>query len=494
MIDEETFFLSAAELAGHIRRREVSPVELVDALFERIDTVDRSINAYCTLSQETARASAHHAEKLVASGALVGPLIGVPVSIKDNIETAGIRTTYGSRVFEHFVPAEDAVCVSRLKRAGAVVVGKTSMSEFAAKGVVDPQLFGHTRNPWALSRVVGGSSGGAAAAVAAGLGPLAIGNDQAGSIRVPAAFCGVAGFKPTGGRVPFYPSDNLWDTVFHVGPMARAVGDLDLALQVLEGPDPRDPMSQLPPVEDWDRPLDELIRPWRFAWSPDVGFGDADADVRAMCLDAFEQLVTAGSGHAPAVDLSDALEAYTILISMRRAASMAEVIEDWAPLMDPVVADYIRSGLPMGSRELGLGIRRRNALYASVEAIFEDFDLLVTPTVAVTAFEIGQNNPATVNGKPLRSWRHWMCFTFPFNLTGHPAATVPAGWTDDGLPVGLQIVGPRWADRRVLAACRYLETVRPWAHRRPPAVTRAQAFTVASGDDARPLHQSPAPR
>lgn len=469
MIDEETFFLSAGELAACVRRRDVSPVEIVDGLFERIQAVDESINAYCTLAEESARAAARNAEDLLRSDALLGPLFGVPVSIKDNIETAGIRTTYGSRVFEHFVPTEDAVCVERLRDAGAIVVGKTSLSEFAAKGVVDPSLFGHTRNPWALSRTVGGSSGGAAAAVAAGLGPLAIGNDQAGSIRIPAAFCGVAGLKPTGGRIPFYPSDNLWDTVFHVGPIARVVADLDLALRVMEGPDSRDPMSQRPPAEDWHRPLDELVRPWRIAWSPDLGFGDVDPDVRAVCLEAFEDLAIAGSGDAPAVDLSDALEAYAVLISMRRAASMGEVIDEWAPLMDPFVVDYVRSGLPMTSRDLGRGIGRRNALYAAVEAIFEEFDLLVTPTVAVTAFEIGQDNPATVNGKPLESWRDWMCFTFPFNLTGHPAATVPAGWTDDGLPVGLQVVGPRWADRQVLAACRFLETVRPWAHRRPAA-------------------------
>jgi len=481
MIDDEVFFLSAGELAARTRRREISPVELVDGLFERIRVVDESINSYCTLAEESARAAARRAEDVLAAGEPAGPLLGVPVSIKDNIETAGIRTTYGSRVFEHFVPDEDAVCVSRLKDAGAIVVGKTSLSEFAAKGVVDPQLFGHTRNPWALDRTTGGSSGGAAAAVAAGLGPLAIGNDQGGSIRMPAAFCGVAGLKPTGGRVPFYPSDNLWDTVFHVGPIARAVTDLDLALRVLEGLDSRDPLSQHPPVEDWDRPLDELTRPWRLAWSADLGFGEADADVRAICFEGFEQLASVGSGEAPAVDLSDALEAFTVLISMRRAASLGEVIDEWAPLMDPFVADYVRSGLPMTSRDLGRGIRHRNALYAAVEAVFEEYDLLVTPTIAVTPFEIGQNGPPTVNGKPPRSWRHWMCFSFPFNLTGHPAASVPAGWTDDGLPVGLQIVGPRWADRQVLAACRYLETTRPWAHHRPPVATAAgEGATVKS--------------
>jgi Asp-tRNA(Asn)/Glu-tRNA(Gln) amidotransferase A subunit family amidase len=479
-MDEDVFFLSAGELAARLRRGELSPVELIDGLYERIQVVDRPINAYCTLAEQPARAAARHAQHLLAAGGPVGPLLGVPVSIKDNIETAGIRTTYGSRVFEGFVPSQDAVCVARLKRAGAIVVGKTSTPEFAAKGVVDPPLFGHTRNPWALDRTVGGSSGGAAAAVAAGMGPLAIGNDQAGSIRVPASFCGVAGLKPTGGRVPFYPSDNLWDTVFHVGPIARSVADLDLALRVLEGPDPRDPLSQRPPAEDWDRRLDDLIRPWRVAWSADLGFGDADGDVRAICWEAFQPLATLGAGETPAVDLGDALEAYAILISMRRAASMGEVIDAWAPVMDPYVVDYIRSSRSLTSLDLGRGIQHRNALYAAVEAIFDEYDLLVTPTVAVTPFEIGQSNPATVNGQPLRSWRHWLCFTFPFNLTGHPAATVPAGWTDDGLPVGVQVVGPRWADRQVLAACRYLEISRPWAHRRPPVSARADSTTTAN--------------
>jgi aspartyl-tRNA(Asn)/glutamyl-tRNA(Gln) amidotransferase subunit A len=211
------------------------------------------------------------------------------------------------------------------------------------------------------------------------------------------------------------------------------------------------------------------------AWSADLGFGDADADVRAICREAFEQLAALGSGEVPKVDLSDALEAYTILISMRRAASMGEVIDEWAPVMDPFVVDYIRSGRSMTSLDLGRGIRRRNALYAAVEAIFDEYDLLVTPTVAITPFEIGQNNPATVNGQPLRSWRHWMCFTFPFNLTGQPAATVPAGFTRDGLPVGLQIVGGHLADGLVLRAAAALEAARPWAHHRPPLDNLAAA-------------------
>src|SRR5437867_9558895 len=221
-------FLSAGDLADRIRRRELSPVEVVDAFLARIDAIDRHLHAYCTVARDSARAAARAAEAALVRRDPLGLLHGVPVSIKDNIETAGIRTTYGSRAFEHFVPAEDAVVVERLKAAGAIVLGKTSLPEFAAKGVTDPPLFGHTRNPWALDRVPGGSSGGAGAAGAAGLGPIAMGNDAAGSVRLPASFCGVAGLKPTWGRIPYYPNPHPWEIASQNGPLTRTVADLDL--------------------------------------------------------------------------------------------------------------------------------------------------------------------------------------------------------------------------------------------------------------------------
>jgi len=467
MVSDETFFLPAVEIAQLIRTRALSPVELIDALFERIRSRDGAINAYCTLAEESARATARDIERRVSQGDAKGPLLGVPVSIKDNIETAGIRTTYGSRVFRDFIPTEDAVCVERLKGAGAVIIGKTNLPEFAAKGVVDSPLFGRTHNPWDLNLTVGGSSGGAAAAVAAGMGPLAIGNDQAGSIRIPAAFAGVAGLKPTGGRIPFYPNDNPWDVIFQVGPIARTIADLELALRVLEGPDPRDPFSLPMIAGDWESPLEDLIRPWRLAWSPDFGFAEVDATVLQLCREAFDQLAEIGTAESPSLQLGEAEEAYAALVPIRRAAALAEVIDEWEPLMDPFVARYIRSGLAMTVKDLGRGIRLRNSTNRELHRLFAEFDLLVSPAVAVLPFDVRLTEPSAINGKALSSWRAWFPFTYPLNLTGHPAATVPIGWTSDNLPVGLQIVGPRFADREVLAACRRLELIRPWAHRRP---------------------------
>jgi aspartyl-tRNA(Asn)/glutamyl-tRNA(Gln) amidotransferase subunit A len=348
-----------------------------------------------------------------------------------------------------------------------VIIGKTNLPEFAAKGVVDPPLFGHTRNPWALDRTVGGSSGGAAAAVATGMGPLAIGNDQAGSVRMPASFCGVTALKPTGGRIPFFPSDNLWDFIFHVGPIARTVGDLDLALRVLEGPDTRDPMSLPPIAEEWDRTLDDLARPWRVAWSGDLGYAEADHEVGEICRRAFERLAEAGQADDVDVDLGAAVEAYVTTVSVRRGAALAEVIDEWEPLMDPFVVEYTRQGLRKSVADIGRGHRARNHVHLEVERVFADVDLLVTPTLAVPAFEVAKGAPDHINGRPLEAWFSWFPFTYPFNLTGHPAATVPVGFTAGGLPVGLQIVGRKFADRDVLAACRYLERALPWAGHRP---------------------------
>src|SRR5215212_2236031 len=258
---DDLLYAPAVELAARIRQRQLSPVELIDGLFERIARVDPGLGAYCTLAADEARREARRAESAVMRGDALGPLHGVPVSVKDNLETAGLRTTYGSHLFAEHVPDEDAVCVARLKAAGAIVVGKTSLPEFANKAICDSPLFGPTRNPWALDRVAGGSSGGAAAAVAAGLGPIAIGTDASGSIRIPAACCGVLGLKPTAGRVPQFPNPNPWEIASQVGPLARTAADVDLLLRVLSGPDERDPLSLPPIAERWDVELDDLIRP-----------------------------------------------------------------------------------------------------------------------------------------------------------------------------------------------------------------------------------------
>lgn len=476
----DIFFLSATELARRIRQRELSPVEVIDAFLARIVQLDQHVRAYCTVAHESARAGARAAENAVLRGEALGPLHGVPVSVKDNIETAGIRTTYGSHAYEHFVPTEDAVAVERLKAAGAIVLGKTSLPEFGAKGVTDPPLFGHTRNPWALDRVSGGSSGGAAAAVAAGLGPIGLGNDAAGSVRIPASFCGVVGLKPSWGRIPHYPNAYPWEIANQVGVLTRTVGDQDLALRVLEGSDERDPLS-LPRIsEQWEVPLDDLARPWRIAWCLDFGSTRVDRDVREITAPAVQDLAKVGVMEQVTLDLSDAEEAYFVFSALRRAATTHELLAEWEKRMDPFYVEYVKTGLTLTPIDISRALRKRNHVHEVVEQLFRRHGLLVTPTVSVPAFVIGQMGPEMINGQPLKSWREWYPFTYPFNLTGHPAASIPVGWTQEGLPVGLQIVGRRFADRDVLAACRFLERVRPWVDHRPRIPEGVQPMAIDS--------------
>lgn len=458
------FYEPAARLAARIRQRDISPIELTQALLDRIG--DSQLNAYCTLADDALDA-ARQAEMLVTSGdsdVTSTPLLGVPVSVKDNIETAGLRTTYGSKVFADHVPEADAVSVARLRAAGAVIIGKTTLPEFAAKGVVDSPLLGITRNPWDPSKVVGGSSGGAAAAVAAGLGPLALGNDQAGSVRMPAAFCGVAGLKPTGGRIPFAPNLYPWDQLFHVGVIARAIDDLALALGVLEGPHPDDPMS-LPTLESL--PASFSRRP-RAAWSHNVGFARIEPevlDIVCSALAAFDGLAEVCEVD---VDLSAAVAAYEILVPFKRAVEIGHHLDEWTDMMDPEVVAYVKLGQSMDVDRVRAGLDARTDVYNEIERVLQQHDVIITPTLSVPAFEIGLTGPREIDGLPTTSFRDWFPYTYPFNLSGHPAITLPAGLTAGGLPVGIQIVGRRFDDRAVLAIAREFESARPWAQIRPP--------------------------
>jgi Asp-tRNA(Asn)/Glu-tRNA(Gln) amidotransferase A subunit family amidase len=484
-VTDELFYRPAVELAGLVRRRELSPVELVDRLFERIARLDPAIGAYATLAHDQARRDAHQAERLVLRGDALGPLHGVPISVKDNLETAGLRTTYGSRLFAEHVPIEDAVSVERLKAAGAIVVGKTNLPELASKSITDSPLFGDTRNPWAPDRVAGGSSGGAAAAVAAGLGPLALGTDASGSIRIPAACCGVLGLKPTAGRVPQHPNQNPWEIASQVGPLARVTADLDLALRLIGGPDPRDPIS-LPPIpESWDLPLDSLVRPWRFAWSSTLGFARVEPEVLTITGRLAKHLAVVGSVNDVALDLSAACEAQPTLSAARRVVDLATMVDVDRDEIDARLADVLRTGRALPAARLAEATTHRARAYAAVEALFREYDFLVTPTLAAPPFAVGLAMPPLIAGVAPTASSEWHPFTFPFNLTGHPAIAIPAGWTEDGLPVGLQVVGRRFADRELLAVARHVERSQPWADRRPPLDARSRHAPAAAGSPSR---------
>lgn len=469
MSNEDLCWMSATELAAAIRGRRLSPVEVTEAVLARIDAVNPRVNAYCTLAAESARAEARVAEAAVMRGEPLGPLHGVPVSFKDLTSTAGIRTTFGSKIFEHHVPTEDALVVERTRKAGAIVIGKTNTPEFGCKGVTDNLIFGHTRNPWRLDRVAGGSSGGAAATVAAGLGPLAEGSDLAGSIRIPASVCGVVGLKPSLGRVPRAPVLNGWTGLSHVGPLARTVRDAALALSVWAGPDERDPQSLPATGEDFARAADGGIRGLRIGWSPDLGYAAVDPEIRRITAAAAKMFATLGGAVEEAhPGFEDPMPLFIDLTAPYRAAAIAPHLPRWKDQMDPFLHARVSHGEKMSAVDWERATHRRTAFWQLVRQFFERHDLLLTPTTSVAAFPIGLAHPAEIEGRRIDNQLQWFPFTFPFSISGQPAVTVPCGFTAEGLPVGLQIVGRRFAEATVLRAAAAFEAAQPWADRHPP--------------------------
>jgi aspartyl-tRNA(Asn)/glutamyl-tRNA(Gln) amidotransferase subunit A len=464
----ELLWHSALELAALVRTKQVSPVEVTEVILSRIEALNPRLNAFCLVTAEVARRAAREAEIAVVKGEPLGALHGVPVSIKDVIFTRGIRTTGGSRLFAEAVPEEDAVAVARLRAAGAVVLGKTNTSEFGHKAVTENPLFGVTRNPWDAALTPGGSSGGAAAAVAAGLGPAALGTDGGGSIRIPAAFCGVYGFKPSWGRVPQHPGFPGWDYLGCTGPLTRHVRDAGLVLDVIVGADDRDRHSLPREAGAYVEACDEPIKGLHVAWTPDLGYAVVEPAVQRICENAAAEFESLGC-HVEVVSpgWENPEEAFSTLVAAQFYAHWSDRLPAAEALLDATLVSFIRRGGAITARDYVLAAERVKAYWIEVHAFLERFDLLLTPTVAVPPFRAGAAPPRDI-GDSRVSVLGWMPFTYPFNLTGQPAASVPAGFTDDGRPVGLQIVGRRHADRAVLAASAAYEAACPWADRHPP--------------------------
>ena len=474
MNETELCFRPATELARDIAQKRLSPVEVVDAFLARIERLNPRLNAYCTVTADEARAAAKSAEAAIMQHQPLGPLHGVPVSIKDLILTSGVRTTRGSKLYEHFVPDQDAPVVERLKSAGAIVLGKTNTPELGWKGVTDNRVFGPTRNPWDLERTPGGSSGGASAQVAAGLGPIAIGTDGGGSIRIPAAFSGCYGLKPSFGRVPIYPPSPA-ESLSHAGPITYTVRDAALTMDVIAGPDDRDRGSlpaggaaYLAACEDHAsadprQALDGL----RLAWSADLGFAPIEPEVRQTAEAAARRFVELGC-EVEAVDLdwSSPQEIWGHFFYDSIAASFADRFDEVRDLLDPGLAAAAEERLQIGMPEYLKAQFARNAFWDEVRPLFDRYDLLLTPTMPLVAFEIMRDEPDEIAGTPVKGLG-WSPFTYPFNLTGQPAASLPCGVTSDGLPVGLQIVGRRHADSTVLRASAAFEAAAPWHAHRP---------------------------
>lgn len=464
--------MPATELADAVTSRTISPTEVVEAMAERMDAVEPVLHAFCTPTLDLAREQARDLERRLVAGDQVGPLAGVPVGIKDLVATKGIRTTSGSKAYENFVPDEDDIVVERLKAADALILGKTNVPEFGYSGVGHNPVFPTTRNPWNPALTPGGSSAGSGAAVASGMGPIAVGSDGGGSVRIPAAHCGLFGMKASMGRVPLYPGCrderypgvSSWESLEHIGPMTRTVADGALMLSVMAGPDPRD-RHTIPSIDvDWTDSARSSVKGLRIAYSPDLGYAAVDPAVRKIVDDAvkvFEELGCVVEQADPGFE--DPYEAFWGIVAMDTdLAGMRELSQQFE--MSPHLVDFLSK--PWTAEQLTGAAMARKALNNRMWKFMENYDLLLTPTLTVPPFPVHMQGPEKVDGRMVPSFQ-WLSFTLPMNMTGQPAASVPAGWTKDGLPVGLQIVGRHLADQTVLAASAAFEAASPWAHRWP---------------------------
>jgi len=464
--NEELVWQSAVEMAALIRTRKVSPVDLVKAIQAQIERHNPALNAIVTLHGEEALCAAKKAEEALLSGQRVGPLHGVPLHVKDNLFVAGSRTTFGSRLTETNVTAEDCPAVERLRRAGMILIGRTNTPEQGWKGVTDNRVFGATRNPWNTSLTPGGSSGGASAAVAAGMGPIGLGTDGGGSLRIPASFCGVFGFKPSFGRVPNWPGGG-GAILRHIGTITRSVADMAAALEVMAGPDPRDLLSLPHTGERYLPHIDKGIRDCRVAYSSNLGYARVDPEVATICDRAALRLSESGAVvEKIELDWKDPYDAWSVFFFGSAAAALEKKLALQGELLDPGLRRVVEKGQQLRGIDFANALGARHEFWERVRSLYERFDLLVCPTLPVPPFAIGQDDANPVDGEKLGPLQ-WTQFTYPFNLTGQPAANVPAGWTQSGLPVGLQIVGNRHADLLVLQASRAWELIQPWQGRRP---------------------------
>ncbi len=465
----------AAELARLFHARRISPLEVMQAVLARIDALNPALNGYATLARESALGAARAATAALKRGADLPPLHGVPVSIKDLTPTKGIRTTWGSKIYEHHVPDEDALVVQRLKAAGAIVAGKTNTPEFGAGANTFNRVFGATRNPWNPALTCGGSSGGAAVALATGMGPLAQGSDLGGSLRIPAAFCGVVGFRTTPGLIPVYPRELAWDSFSVTGPMARTVSDTALMLSVIAGPDDRAPLSYaVDPREFLKAVKAPSIKGWRVAWTPDLnGLIPADEEVVRVAEGATRVFRSLGAKvKAACPDFSEVNEIVLATRGLTMVALHADKLARWKDQMQSGLVWNIEQGWRLTPEAIGRGEKLRTVLWHRVRTFLESYDLLILPTVAVPPFPVEQPYPTEINGKPMDNYIQWVFLTYGITLTGLPAISVPCGFTRDGLPVGLQIVGRRRQEVAVLRAAAAFEAAAPWADKLPPVVTR----------------------
>lgn len=475
MAETELLFLTATRAAALIRQRRLSPVEYLQAVLAAARQAQQKLNAFVTLMEEEALAAARAAEQAVMDGAALGPLHGVPVSVKDQLDLAGVPTTHGSAIFADNQAAQDDVTVARLRAAGAILFGKTRLPEFGHKGLTDGPSFGTTRNPWDLSRTAGGSSGGAAAAVAAGIGPLALGSDGAGSVRIPAACCGLVGHKPTLGSVPWQQAGDAFGNYTYAGPLARSVTDAAVMHGLLVGPDPRDPwtLGGARQAGLSHRLVGRDLAGLRIGFIEYAANPRLQPEMAENARASLAVLADLGAVVEPVADPIDWIEfPGRIVYQANYAVAMARHLPQWQNQMDPSLLAFMQRGSGFSLTEFRQAQFARTSLFRAIQALFQRYDLLVTPTLTRTALPAdfdAANDQVEVNGEPCGITRQgWSSYVYPFNLTGHPALTLPSGFAADGLPTAVQLVGPWGADLDLFRLGAILEEARPWAAHRPP--------------------------
>ncbi len=461
-------YRSARELATLIASKEISPLEVMEHTLQRIEQVNPKLNAFVALDADRAMDEAKALTDLIARKGAPGPLAGIPLGVKDLEDVKGMVTSFGSVPFKNNIATEDSVQVARLREAGAIVVGKTNTPEFGSTGFTKNRLFGVTRNPWNLEKTPGGSSGGSAAAVVAGMVPLATGSDGGGSVRIPASYTGCYGLKTSAGRIPLGPVPMLYMSPIAVlGPLTRTVEDAAMLLDCVAGYHPAAPDSLPRPEYSYLDTLDNLPKGLTIAFSPTLGYATVQHDVMASvekAADAFKEM-----GHTVVLleeAIPNVVNAWSKLFSLNIYGTLSENIDKYGPEMGRALVYSLEETRKLTLADLVEAQKIRTEQNQVLWNLFDRFDLLLTPTMPTEAFAAGGPPPSEIDGRPIHIL-DVVAFTYPFNLSGHPAASVPAGFTESGMPTGLQIVGPRLRDDLVLQASRAYERVRPWNDRWP---------------------------
>jgi Asp-tRNA(Asn)/Glu-tRNA(Gln) amidotransferase A subunit family amidase len=469
MNKEDICFLSACEIFDKIKNQEYSSQKITELVIERIEKINPSINAFCTPTFDLARKMAKEADERVKNNEKLPPLNGIPISLKDLIPLKGVRFTRGSKEFENDIAEIDAVVVIRLKNAGVTILGKTNTPPFGGKGITDNAIFGPTRNPWNLELTSGGSSGGAASSMAAGLGYLAQGSDGGGSIRIPSSLCGIYGIKPTYGRIPqaSMRDSGIMGTFACRGPLVRYVRDAALMLDVMAGDDECDRYSLPKPNYSFIEKIDDKPKNLKIGYSMDLGFNEfLHHEIKTTVLEAIDKFHEFNwtTEETKQIKIEKAKRTLQTYWFTNFAYSATERQKE----NDRVYNRMIEIGRNITVEQLKWADLQRERIYEEINNHFKNYDILITPTLSCTAFPIGLDSPIEIDGKDVRKKPlAWQAYTYPFNLSGHPAASIPCGWSKEGLPIGMQIVGKRLDDLTVLQVSKAFEDLVPWQNKRP---------------------------